>query len=132
WCLFAEITNIMSLFRLTLTVQDVAGALLAVSFYTKDRGMELPHPTRQPGRTITIVFPIWHRFLDMTMGICELLIIPLIVSQDLVCDLIRVGIKNCQVTGWKEKGHKDNGKLLKDGDLKRMFQLGWSNFDEPL
>jgi hypothetical protein len=32
-------------------------------------------------------------------------------------------------TGWNEKGHKADCKLLKDADLNGLFSLKWDNFE---
>lgn len=37
--------------------------------------------------------------------------------------------KACQEAGWKEKGHKENCKLLRDPDLRGLFLLKWDKFD---
>ncbi|KAL2003085.1 hypothetical protein VTN02DRAFT_5029 [Thermoascus thermophilus] len=37
--------------------------------------------------------------------------------------------KECQLVGWKDKGHKDDCKRLRDSDLKAMLALRWNHFE---
>ncbi|KAM0421208.1 hypothetical protein ACHAPT_010928 [Fusarium lateritium] len=40
--------------------------------------------------------------------------------------------KSCQTVGWKDKGHKEDCKLLRDADLRGLFRLKWDNFETHL
>ncbi|KAH8908313.1 SET domain-containing protein [Coniochaeta sp. PMI_546] len=38
--------------------------------------------------------------------------------------------KACQEVGWKDKGHKDSCRLLRDQDLRGLFALKWDEFED--
>ncbi|ORY68941.1 uncharacterized protein BCR38DRAFT_424825 [Pseudomassariella vexata] len=44
------------------------------------------------------------------------------------CKLAYYCSKDCQVKGWKDKGHKTQCKVLKDPDVKYLFQLDFRNY----
>lgn len=44
------------------------------------------------------------------------------------CSLFWHCSRACQSTGWNEKAHKADCKLLKDTDLNRLFSLDWDDF----
>ncbi|KAI0376802.1 hypothetical protein F5Y04DRAFT_265781 [Hypomontagnella monticulosa] len=46
------------------------------------------------------------------------------------CDLFWYCDKSCQVTGWKDKGHKGDCKLLKDPDLRKLFLMKWDIYED--
>ncbi|KAK0617771.1 hypothetical protein B0T17DRAFT_496265 [Bombardia bombarda] len=46
------------------------------------------------------------------------------------CSLFWYCDKNCQTTGWHQKGHKVDCKQLKDDDLRAMFLLNWDSLDD--
>ncbi|KAM5341757.1 hypothetical protein ACJ41O_014788 [Fusarium nematophilum] len=46
------------------------------------------------------------------------------------CSLFWYCNKSCQTTGWKDRGHKHDCKLLQDNDLRAMFLLDWDDFDD--
>ncbi|KAI9771517.1 MAG: hypothetical protein M1840_002137 [Geoglossum simile] len=48
------------------------------------------------------------------------------------CGLFWYCNKSCQITGWKENGHKADCKLLKDPDLQRLFLTKWDAFEDPI
>jgi len=37
--------------------------------------------------------------------------------------------QKCQTTGWLHKGHKADCKVLKDNDVRGIFNLDWERFD---
>ncbi|KAF5264350.1 hypothetical protein FOXYS1_4867 [Fusarium oxysporum] len=36
--------------------------------------------------------------------------------------------QNCQLRGWKENGHKEDYKVLRDGNFKGLFSIKWDEF----
>ncbi|KAK2738648.1 hypothetical protein FQN57_006966 [Myotisia sp. PD_48] len=40
--------------------------------------------------------------------------------------------KNCQITGWTEKSHKANCRLLKDPDMRGLLVLKWDEFNNRI
>ncbi|KAM7193971.1 hypothetical protein V8F33_007477 [Rhypophila sp. PSN 637] len=46
------------------------------------------------------------------------------------CELMWYCNPKCQKCGWDESGHKEDCKLLRDRDLRGMFNLRWDEFDE--
>jgi hypothetical protein len=36
--------------------------------------------------------------------------------------------QECQLRGWKENGHKEDCKILRDGNLKGLFSIKWDEF----
>ncbi|KAK5989088.1 hypothetical protein PT974_10586 [Cladobotryum mycophilum] len=48
------------------------------------------------------------------------------------CILFSYCDKTCQLTGWKDKGHKSECKILRDWDIQGMLRLDWDTFEEHL
>lgn len=69
WCLLAEIERVVEFGRVVLEVKDKAGTRLKVAFYTDERGYEWKTPQVKPGRTIAVLYPYKHAFMDMSTGI---------------------------------------------------------------
>jgi hypothetical protein len=70
WCFLAEITDIISLGRVVLTVRDMRGQEeLRVAFYTDDRGRDIPLSRLERRHTVAIMYANQHDFLDMSHGI---------------------------------------------------------------
>ncbi|RKL36506.1 hypothetical protein BFJ70_g7436 [Fusarium oxysporum] len=36
--------------------------------------------------------------------------------------------QNCQLRGWKENGHKEDYKVLRDGNFRGLFSIKWDEF----
>ncbi|OBT86392.1 hypothetical protein VE02_05288 [Pseudogymnoascus sp. 03VT05] len=114
WLFLAEIVDFATLVRLQMDVKDVEGMTIPLFFYTIDRGDELAPSQVQKGYTIAILYAERHAFMFSEPG-------------------IRLeepkNFKACQRTGWNDKGHKADCKLLRDTDLKGLFSLDWDNFE---
>ncbi|KAF5611427.1 mynd finger and set [Fusarium subglutinans] len=48
------------------------------------------------------------------------------------CDFFWYCGHNCQLYGWKEKGHKEDCKILRDGNFKGLFSIKWDEFHNHL
>jgi hypothetical protein len=69
-CFLGEITEIGSYpMRLELMLKDVDGDTVKVSFYTDERGLEIPASRLRKGYTVAILDAVNHYFLDGTSGI---------------------------------------------------------------
>jgi hypothetical protein len=68
WCLLAEITDVLYLFRLRLLVQDKSGKEFQIHFYLDDDEEVDPSLYRR-GNTIAVLYPNRHNFLNMTVGL---------------------------------------------------------------
>ncbi|KAL7625887.1 hypothetical protein AAE478_005111 [Parahypoxylon ruwenzoriense] len=115
WCFLAEIVNFNALIRLRLYVRDKTGNTVQIAFHTDARGEEVPLSLVESGNTVAILYAQQHSFMDFTTGIR---------LEDMPT------FKDCQTTGWREKGHKDDCKVLQDRDLQAMFRMRWDHFDE--
>jgi hypothetical protein len=52
------------------------------------------------------------------------------ITVVLVCSVADIWFaKDCQKTGWKEKGHKADCKILKDADLRGLLGSDWTDSD---
>ncbi|KAH8742310.1 hypothetical protein F5883DRAFT_376799, partial [Diaporthe sp. PMI_573] len=45
------------------------------------------------------------------------------------CSFFSYCNKSCQAAGWKDRGHKRDCKLIRDGDVHAMLLLEWGHFD---
>ncbi|KAH8754747.1 hypothetical protein F5883DRAFT_397548, partial [Diaporthe sp. PMI_573] len=129
WCFLAEIIDIESLFRVKLIVQDKAGATVPVAFHTDGRGTEFAPSQLRSGYTVAILYAHRHSFLDLTIGIrqeeyCGVKFFPAALAE-----LLGLSDRSCQATGWNDKGHKRDCKLIRDDDLQAMFLMDWGHFD---
>jgi len=68
WCLLAEITNVEYFIRIRIITRDKSGEEFPIAFYLDDDA-ELDRSRFQVGRTVAILYPHQHGFLDMTTGI---------------------------------------------------------------
>ncbi|KAL2017224.1 hypothetical protein VTK56DRAFT_2383 [Thermocarpiscus australiensis] len=48
------------------------------------------------------------------------------------CSLFWYCNKSCQTTGWNERGHKRDCKIIRDNDLQSIFLLDWDRFEDYL
>lgn len=46
------------------------------------------------------------------------------------CSLFWYCNKSCQATGWDDRGHKRDCKLIRDDDLQAMFLMDWGHFED--
>ncbi|KAJ9130675.1 hypothetical protein NKR23_g12079 [Pleurostoma richardsiae] len=45
------------------------------------------------------------------------------------CSIFGYCNKSCQITGWHDRGHKRDCKVIRDNDLQAMFLLDWDHFE---
>ena len=69
WCLLAEITDVEHFIRMRLVTKDKSGEEFPIAFYLDEGGAGLDWTRFQVGRTIAILYPHQHGFLDLTVGI---------------------------------------------------------------
>jgi hypothetical protein len=69
WCFLAEITYVEYIFRLRLFTKDKSGVEFPIAFYLDEAYTEPDLNLFQVGRTISILYPHQHGFLDLTVGI---------------------------------------------------------------
>ncbi|KZP21458.1 hypothetical protein FIBSPDRAFT_788285, partial [Athelia psychrophila] len=68
WCLIAEITTILTIFRLRICAKDRDGHEFTVHVHTDDRGAKLAQYC-QEGYTLVLLYAQRHYFGDGTLGI---------------------------------------------------------------
>lgn len=74
WCLPAEITDVeYYCIRMRLVTKDKSGEKFPIAFYLDEDGAELGWSRFPMGRTIAILYPHQHGFLDLTVGIRQFL-----------------------------------------------------------
>jgi hypothetical protein len=69
WCFLGEILSMDDFMRIRLWVQDRQGVEVPISFYTDDRGYDLPAESIKKGNTIAVLYAEQHPFLDLSVGI---------------------------------------------------------------
>jgi hypothetical protein len=69
WLFLAEIVDFGRLLRLQMTIKDVDGMMVPLSFYTEGRGSELEPSLIQKGYTIAILYAEFHTFAFSEPGI---------------------------------------------------------------
>ncbi|KAF5977369.1 SET domain-containing protein [Fusarium bulbicola] len=140
WIFIGEIVEVDIGFRVKLTVKDRDGLEIPIAIYTESRGLELGASNLQAGNTV--IFPI---SLDDMMKLSDKIQTQATLADGMrtchgcneksskllkcaKCDFFWYCGHNCQLYGWKEKGHKEDCKILRDGNFKGLFSIKWDEF----
>ncbi|EFX03103.1 hypothetical protein CMQ_3032 [Grosmannia clavigera kw1407] len=130
WAFLSEIVEVERLFRLVLNVQDKAGNLVRVAFYTDGRGLEIDSRLTKPGHTVLNLYGVQHDFFNGSVGIREEIINSVKIIPMSLDDLLRLSDRDCQTVGWTENGHKKDCRIIVDKDVQGLLKTDWSHFDD--
>ncbi|KAH6613217.1 hypothetical protein C7974DRAFT_322137 [Boeremia exigua] len=136
WCFLGEITDSITLHHLELELTDADDKKIPLHFNTDGRGSEFSIAQLRKGYTVAILYAERHTFIHGDPGIKlidpkMLKIFPVSLNKllDLSDRIQQFSGDACQRTGWVEKGHKTDCKMLKDSDLRGLFTLEWDKLD---